>query len=63
MTVSELIEELVRFPQDSNENLEVWVGINCLAKRIKNVKRQSVFDADGSNQRTVAMFVLEKDEA
>ena len=59
MTVDELIEELIRLPQDSNENLEVLTYHNCAAARVKRVKRQTVFDPDGSNPRTGAILILE----
>lgn len=62
MTVAELIEELIKLPQDSNENLEVFIdnGISC--HKADYIRRGSVFDKDGSNQRTVAFVVSRREK-
>jgi len=62
MTVSELIERLKECQDQREPDLEVCVGIVSLAKRIAHVKRQTIFQVNGSNPRTVAMFVIETGE-
>ncbi len=56
MTVTELIERLKEI-QDPSESLEVWFDTGFGVEPVRTLKRQSVFDPDGSNQKTVAMFI------
>lgn len=57
MTVNELMEALAH-TQDSIENLEVWIDNGFGVEPVRTLKRQSVFDPDGRNQKTVAMLTV-----
>lgn len=64
MTVSELIEELIKLPQDSNQDLEVLIqgGNNPWATPLKGIKKHIAFKNTIDSRRTVVILMRETED-